>query len=380
MTDQEIALTKVRRAIETIRAGKMVIMVDEEDRENEGDLVMAAELCGPDEVNFMARDARGLICLTLEPEMVDRLSLPMMGDSTKKEPEQGTAFTVSIEARTGVTTGISAADRARTIQVAVANDSKPEDIVVPGHVFPLRARSGGVLVRAGHTEGSVDLAKMAGLKGAGVICEIMNDDGSMARMPDLIEFSKKHDIPIVAIADMITYRLLSETFVEETRTTDIRTPYGTFPAVVFKSLVDGSRHVAICKGSDFEEELVDVRVHNQRPLVDSLGDAESGGRYRMDYGLRMLSEVDRGVLVYLTHSNPLDRLDEELDILSVREPLSPPAIPADRIYFERMVGTGARILRALGVKKMRIHSTNKRAFVGLSGYGLEVVESQMMKY
>ena len=214
ISEQERVVARVQAAIKAIQNKGMVIMVDDEDRENEGDLVLAAELCTAEHVNFMAKEARGLICLTLETGLVDRLELPMMGDSSKKLPSQGTAFTVSIEARDGVTTGISAADRAKTIQVAIADETKPEDIVVPGHIFPLKARAGGVLERAGHTEGSVDLARMAGFKGAGVICEIMNDDGSMARMPDLEVFAEKHAIPIVAIADLIHYRLLNDSFVK----------------------------------------------------------------------------------------------------------------------------------------------------------------------
>ena len=216
-SDQERMLSRIQEAIDAIKNGGMVIMVDDEDRENEGDLVLAADAVTPEHINFMAKYARGLICLTLEPDLVDRLKLPMMEDSTKRLPSQGTAFTVSIEARDGVTTGISAADRAHTVKVAVDPNAKPEDIVVPGHIFPLKARPGGVLERAGHTEGSVDLAKLAGFTGGGVICEIMNDDGSMARMPDLETFAKEHNIPIVAIADLIQYRLLKESMVEEVK-------------------------------------------------------------------------------------------------------------------------------------------------------------------
>ena len=258
MKEMEKVVASVEAAISAIKNGKMVIMVDDEDRENEGDLVFAADCVNSEHINFMAKEARGLICLTLEPKLVNKLKLPMMEDTTKKDPTQSTAFTVSIEARRGVTTGISAADRAHTIKVAIDKSTMPEDIVVPGHIFPLKAREGGVLERAGHTEGSVDIAKLAGLSGAGVICEIMNDDGTMARMNDLEVFAKKHDLQIVAIADLIQYRLMRESMVKVVSEGDINTDFGTFKAKVFRSLVDRSEHLALIKGDDFENQLVDV--------------------------------------------------------------------------------------------------------------------------
>lgn len=379
--DHEQILRRIHKAIETIKAGGMVIMVDDEDRENEGDLVAAAECITSEQINFLAKEARGLICLTLDPEYVDRLKLPMMGDSTKSLPSQGTAFTVSIEAREGVTTGISAADRAHTVQVAIRDDASPEDIVVPGHIFPLRARAGGVLERAGHTEGSVDLSKLAGLKGAAVICEIMNDDGTMARMPDLETFSAKHQIPIVAIADLIHYRLLKDSMVEEVFRGPIKSKNGVFEAVLFRNLVDHSEHLALVKGDsrEFEDQVIDVRVHSQRPLTDVLGHLKGSG-FRLAYALELLEKVDRGVFLYLTRQR--SSLVEELVAMSADlEEQSPKNAPQSvhRGMDVRLHGMGAQILRALGVKRMRIHTTSPVSLKGLSGFGLEIVDTHLMK-
>ncbi|SMF69765.1 GTP cyclohydrolase II /3,4-dihydroxy-2-butanone 4-phosphate synthase [Pseudobacteriovorax antillogorgiicola] len=374
-------LNRVGEAIEAIRNGRMVIMVDDEDRENEGDLVLAAECVTPEQINFLAKYARGLICLTLEPELVDALKLPMMEDSTKRLPTQGTAFTVSIEARDGVTTGISAADRAHTIQVAIANGAKPEDIVVPGHIFPLKARPGGVLERAGHTEGSVDIAKMAGYKGAGVICEIMNDDGTMARMSDLETFAKEHNIPIIAIADLIQYRLLKETMVEEVERQEILTDAGPFTGVLFRNLVDRSEHLAILKGDGFENHVVDVRVHGQKNLCDAIGSRDAGSGKRLAYGLDMLKQVDRGILIYLTRSEQsLVPEFEELISDFQKKPKESKANKKAPGVDVRLHGTGAQILRSLGVSKMRIHTTSPMALKGLSGFGLEIVETNVFSY
>lgn len=378
--EQERMLAKVSEAVDKIRNGGMVIMVDDEDRENEGDLVLAAETVTPEQINFLARYARGLICLTLEPQLVDNLKLPMMEDSTKREPSQGTAFTVSIEARHGVTTGISAADRAHTIKVSIADGAMPDDIVVPGHIFPLKARPGGVLERAGHTEGSVDIAKLAGFKGAGVICEIMNDDGSMARMADLEVFAKIHDIPIVAIADLIQYRLLKETMVEEICRKEILTDAGPFTSVLFRNTVDDSEHLAIIKGDGFEDSIVDVRVHGQKQLADSLGSRTEGVGKRLAYGLKMLNDVDKGVFVYLTRPN--QSISSEFDELVadyLQQPKAKPAIKVQGIDV-RIHGTGAQIIRSLGITKMRIHTTSPLALKGLSGFGLEIVETNVFSY
>lgn len=381
-SNPENVLPRVHRAIETLRKGGMVIMVDDEDRENEGDLVLAAEHATPQVINFMAKEARGLICLTLEPAIVDRLKLPMMEDTTKTLPDQRTAFTVSIEARDGVTTGISAADRSHTIKVAIAPNTMPNDIVVPGHIFPLKARPGGVLERAGHTEGSVDLARMAGLSGAGVICEIMNDDGTMARMGDLEAFSRKHDIPMVAIADLISYRLQRESLVEIAAQYPVQTSAGVFEGILFRNIVDKTTHFALIKGRDFADKVVDVRVHSQRPLVDVFADGLNGGRFRIEAGLQMLANADAGVLLYLT--NPIDltsQLQRDLAALhddAERKTASDSAAAMPPMDL-RLHGTGAQILRALGVHKMRLHTTSVRPLKGLSGFGIEITDTCILQ-
>jgi 3,4-dihydroxy 2-butanone 4-phosphate synthase/GTP cyclohydrolase II len=356
----------------------MVIMVDDEDRENEGDLVFAASAVCPEKINFMTKEARGLVCLALDQAGTDRLKLPMMEDAGRQGGHKSTAFTVSIEARHGVTTGISAADRAQTIRVACDANSKPEDIVVPGHIFPLRARPGGVLERAGHTEGSVDLARLAGLPPAAVICEIMNDDGSMARLGDLQAFGARHDIPIVTIADLITFRLMKESLIEKIADKPVSTAHGTFRGVMFRSLVDGLQHLALVKGSDEAFEpgtVVDVRVHRQRQLLDVLSHPEKDGRCRIEYGLKMLRDSDAGVMLYLTRDD--DNLLEEFATWSQtqteRNAVSKrPWVEMD----ERSLGIGAQILRALGVHRMRVHMSQPNPLKGLVGFDLEVVDTQ----
>ena len=385
MTDQEAAISNVLRAIETVKAGGMVIMVDDEDRENEGDLVFAASHVTPEKINFMTKEARGLICLSLEQIDIDRLQLPMMEDAFKKGNGRSTAFTVSIEARTGVTTGISAHDRSRTIEVAVDDRSTAEDIVVPGHIFPLKARSGGVLERAGHTEGSVDLARLAGCKAAGVICEIMNSDGTMARFADLEKFSSHHDIPIVTIADLVTFRLFKESLIEELGQGDIATTTGIFKGSLFRNKVDGLTHFALLKGECFEDQIVDVRVHRQRPLVDVFGHGQADSKIRVEHGLRMLRDSTHGVFLYLCQSDPQGGLEDEVRELcsltsdnpsdklgrSVRSPSPRNGQTMD----SRMLGVGAQILRHLGVRKMRVHMSNPAPLKGLVGFDLEVVET-----
>ncbi len=371
--DQEKLVARVHTAIEVIKKGGMVIMVDDEDRENEGDLVLAAECVTAQHINFMAKEARGLICLTLDAPLVDRLKLPMMADTTKRLPYQGTAFTVSIEAREGVSTGISAADRAHTIKVAIDPASTPEDIVVPGHIFPLKARSGGVLERAGHTEGSVDLARMAGLGAAGVICEIMNDDGTMARMQDLEAFAARHEIPIVAIADLIQYRLMHESMVEELRREKVRTSHGLIDAVLFRSTVDGLEHFALVKGENFASNLVDVRVHTQQPLLDVFADRFEGSGHRLQRGLDLLKEKERAVFVYLNH--PETSWFEEMKSLSTDTQTHTDNFATPKRMDLRLHGTGAQIIRQLGVERMRVHSSSPMLLKGLSGFGLEIVEN-----
>lgn len=372
MTD-EYRIESIRRvevAMERMRLGGMVIMTDDENRENEGDLVCSAEKITPESVNFMAKEARGLICLTMTSKMLDKLALPMMEDSTKRLPDRSTAFTVSIEARTGVTTGISAHDRARTIQVAIHDTVTPEEIVVPGHIFPLKAKDGGVLQRAGHTEGSVDLAQLAGLKPAGVICEVMNDDGTMARLPDLLKFSEKHDIPIVTIEDIIAYRLKTESLIELDGPNKVLTDHGVFDGYIVRSQTDNLQHFVLVKGENFADKCVDVRVHNQRPIVDVFSNSKNGGRKRIDAGLQMLQDKDAAVLIYLTRPETMHDLTMGLEDMKVDKGSNKlRGAPMDL----RQIGTGAQILRALGVKKMKIHTSSTRPIKGINGFGLEIV-------
>jgi 3,4-dihydroxy 2-butanone 4-phosphate synthase / GTP cyclohydrolase II len=382
--EQQRSISNVLLAIETIRQGGVIIMTDDEDRENEGDLIAAAELITPEKINFMAKDARGLICLALSPERVNRLQLPMMEDSARNSGGRSTAFTFSIEASSGVTTGISAADRAHTILVASADDVRPQDIEVPGHIFPLRSRKGGVLERAGHTEGSVDLCRLAGLREAAVICEIMNDDGTMARADDLLQVAKTHDLPMVTIADLVNFRLLRETLVETLLKTRIQTRHGEFEASVFRSALDQTLHLAIHKGTDFAENVVDVRVHTQRPLADVFGGRPGSGRTRLDYGLDMLNKNSHGVCIYLCRQNPFDMVGDELIELvpedlkeEIREQVS--GLARSGSIDQRHIGTGAQILRSLGVQKMRVHATNPAPLRGLSGFDLEIVDQIEIK-
>ena len=377
-TDQDKVIARVRIAIEAIKNNQMVIMVDDEDRENEGDLVMAAACVTPQHINFMAKEARGLICLPLDPEYIDRLKLPIMSDSTRSTPSKETAFTFSIEAREGVSTGISAADRAHTVLVAIADGCTPDDIVVPGHIFPLKARKGGVLERAGHTEGSVDIAKFAGFKGAAVICEIMNDDGTMARMPDLEVFSAKHNMPIVAIADLIQYRLLHESMVEEVHRETIQTSNGPAEAVVFRSNVDQLEHLALITGvSSFESQLVDVRVHTQSALLDAFGDRKSGSGYRFQTGLDLLNKGSPAAFIYLNQPQH-SWIEDVKQLASDAKPSKDKVAQSTRPQDLRLHGIGAQIIRALGIQKMRVHTSSPLILKGLSGFGLEVIETNII--
>jgi 3,4-dihydroxy 2-butanone 4-phosphate synthase/GTP cyclohydrolase II len=381
MTSQEVTINRVVKAIEAIKNGGMVIMVDDEDRENEGDLVFAANHVCPEKINFMTKEARGLICLSLDHGIIDRLKLPMMEDSTKLTSAKTTAFTVSIEAREGVTTGISAADRAHTIRVAVDPKTTPDDIVVPGHIFPLKARSGGVLQRAGHTEGSIDLVRMAGFSPAAVICEIMNDDGTMARMPDLEAFSKKHSIPIVTIADLVNFRLFRESQIDVLGSQMIETGHGIFKGLLFKSKIDDLIHFALINEGDFENEIVDVRVHRQRTLVDVFSHPETGGRYRVEHGLKMLKESKAAVFLYLmVPDGQKDHVDEFESLAKIPHDKKKKSASVNWAEKDqRMLGVGAQILRHLGVRKMRVHMSNPSPLKGLHGFELEVVDTIEMK-
>jgi 3,4-dihydroxy 2-butanone 4-phosphate synthase/GTP cyclohydrolase II len=363
-------LAKVAKAIEAIRKGQMVILVDDEDRENEGDLVLAAEKVTPEAINFMAVHARGLICVALEEPIVERLQLPMMVQ--KNSAPLGTAFTVSIEARHGVTTGISAADRARTIKVAIDPATKPNDLVSPGHVFPLRARPGGVLQRTGQTEGSVDLARLAGLCPAGVICEIMNDDGTMARMPDLEKFAQKHDLLIVAVADLIQYRLQTESLVARVRELDVHldgSPSGRpWRATAYEVAVEQRQFLALSFGDlTADGEPVLTRVHAGSTFSDVFGSTpfEGGGNLRAS--IATIEREGRGVILYLPPRGDVVRdLDDYARAYAPKTGSMPPEPPL------REFGLGAQCLLDLGLREIRLLTNNPRKIAGLHGYGLEV--------
>ena len=368
-------LDHVEACIAAVRDGRMIVLVDDEDRENEGDLVIAAQHCRPEDVNFMCRYGRGLICVALAPERVEALRLPMMVE--RGQDDMGTAFTISIEAREGVTTGISAADRARTIQVAADPACGPDDLVQPGHVFPLRAQPGGVLVRSGHTEGAVDLARMAGLWPAGVICEIMRDDGEMARMPDLTAFARTHELPILTIADLIRYRLERESLVEPVDTVPFSSarlgisPEAGWTMRSYRSTLDPVMYyVALVKGDVAAAEgPVLVRAQRARLLGDVFGPDDDDSGTRLVRAVRAIEAAGRGVLLYVIGAEP-EAFDGRLQ---------PPAEPAAGVPPRptesgfRSFGLGAQVLRALGLTRIEVMTDNPRKIVGVSGYGIDVV-------
>jgi 3,4-dihydroxy 2-butanone 4-phosphate synthase/GTP cyclohydrolase II len=368
-------LSRVQAAIEATRQGKMVILVDDEDRENEGDLCMAADKVTADDISFMAIHGRGLICLTLTEQQVDRLELPMMQLPDRPGPPLGTAFTVSIEARLGVTTGISAADRAHTIRVASNPNASPEDVVVPGHVLPLKARRGGVLVRAGQTEGSVDLARMAGLGPAGVICEIMKDDGTMARMPDLEIFAKRHGLIVLSIADLIRYRLQMERLVRrlasETIVLDRTGKPWTFH--VYEDIIHGIQFLALVHGSWDSSANVLCRMHAGSTVADTFASTKSEGRRNLYEAVEAIEQAGSGVIVYLPpHGNLLEELSAIVGQPQGTTEQKPRPNAAGTL---RDYGLGAQVLRDLGVRKLRLLTNNPKKIAGIVGYGLEVVES-----
>jgi len=369
-------LLSIEQAINDIRQGKMVILVDDEDRENEGDLCMAAEKVTAEAVNFMATYGRGLICLSLTPEKVDALDLPLMVDHNTSPFETG--FTVSIEARCGVTTGISAADRATTILTAVRDGAKSTDLVRPGHIFPLRARKGGVMVRTGQTEGSVDLARLAGLRPSGVICEIMDDDGTMARMPSLKKFSQKHGIGIVTIADLVEYRMRKESFVRRAAETRIPTAVaGEFRIVVYENDVDNLTHVALIKGDVDPEKPVLVRVHSECLTGDVFGSLRCDCGDQLHRAMEKVDQEGSGVILYLRQEGRGIGLVNKIKAYALQEQGLDTVEANEELGFKsdmRNYGIGAQILVDLGVRQMRLMTNNPKKMVGLEGYGLSIVE------
>ncbi len=364
---------RVNDAIADIRAGKMVILVDDEDRENEGDLCLAAEFVTAEAINFMATHGRGLICVALTEEQITRLDLPMMQSPGRSGPPLGTAFTVSVEARHGVTTGISAHDRAYTTRLVASAVCRPEDLVTPGHVFPLKARTGGVLVRTGQTEGSVDLARLAGLTPAGVICEIMNDDGSMARMHDLETFAKKHSLRILTVADLIQYRLQTERLVrrvaeKKLKLDETQTEWASY---VYESATDGRQFLALVKGEISGEEPTLVRMHSGSLVGDLFSSTQREGGRNLREAIARIEQEGSGIVVYLpTRAAVADDLGAHAS-QNTQLPAAPPATD----HPLREFGLGAQVLSDLGVKKLRLLTNSPRKIAGLRGFGLEVVES-----
>jgi 3,4-dihydroxy 2-butanone 4-phosphate synthase/GTP cyclohydrolase II len=368
-------IRKVNDAIEEMKRGNFVILVDDESRENEGDLVMAAERVTPDAVNFMLKNARGLFCVPLPPERIRELQLEMMVDNNTER--HGTAFTVSVDARYNTATGISAHDRAQTVKSLIDQNTKPDDLLRPGHVFPLRAAPGGVLKRVGQTEGSTDLARLAGLYPAAVICEIMNDDGTMARMPDLEKFSKRHGIMIVSVADIVHFRMVHDQIIRRVDTAELPTIFGDFRIISYDSEITAEDHVALVKGDIQPDKSVLVRMHSECLTGDVLGSLRCDCRAQLHYALEMIAHEGVGVLVYLRQEGRgiglKDKIrayhlqDRGLDTVDANIRLG---LPIDK----RDYGVGAQILRDLGVRKIRLLTNNPKKMVGLEGYGLEIVE------
>ena len=369
-------ISAIEKALEDICQGKMVILVDDEDRENEGDLTMAAEKVTPEAINFMARYGRGLICLSLTDERLNELRLPMMVSENTSRFQ--TAFTVSIDAHKGVTTGISAADRATTILTAIDDQFQPDDLVSPGHIFPLRARKGGVLVRTGQTEGSVDLARLAGLKPAAVICEIMNDDGTMARMPDLQIVAEKHNLKIVTIADLIKYRLSKESLVRRIATAKLPTKYGgLFTAIAYENDVDLYHHIALVKGEMGSDDKVLVRVHSQCLTGDVFGSKRCDCEEQLHSAMAMVEKEGKGVIVYMRQEGRGIGLVNKLKAYCLQDMGKDTVEANEALGFKadmRDYGIGAQILVDLGLHKIRLLTNNPRKIKGLEGYGIEVVE------
>ncbi|MFI5117346.1 MAG: 3,4-dihydroxy-2-butanone-4-phosphate synthase [Terriglobales bacterium] len=366
----------VETALEDIRAGRMVVVIDDEDRENEGDLTMAAEKITPEAINFMAKYGRGLVCLAMTEERLDYLRLGQM--SAENTSSFGTAFTESIDAKDGVTTGISAYDRSRTIQVAIDPATRPNDLARPGHVFPLRARKGGVLVRAGQTEASVDLARLAGLVPAGVICEVMSEDGTMARVPELTEFCRRHDMKMLTVAELIRYRMGHERYVRRLAEAVVPTAYGEFRMIAYESEITGNSHIAMVKG-DVEnagDEPVLVRMHSHCLVGDVFGAKWCGCRDVIDAAMRRIAEEGRGALIYLHSASKgysVQRLGDRMTIQFHHEQQLA-TLPESQRRTQREIGIGAQILSDLNLKRIRLLTNHPRKVAGLEGFGIEIVE------
>jgi 3,4-dihydroxy 2-butanone 4-phosphate synthase/GTP cyclohydrolase II len=373
--ENKSAFATIEEAIEDIRQGKFVVVVDAADRENEGDLTIAAQFATPEAVNFMTKEARGLICLCLSEDRCDGLGLRQMTD--RNETPYGTAFTVSVEAREGVTTGISAPDRSRTIQVAIDPAAKPDDLVQPGHVFPLRARDGGVLVRAGQTEAAVDLARLAGLIPAGVVCEIMNEDGTMARIPDLIPYCERHHLKLVTVADLIEYRRRHERMVERVTTVSMPTAYGDFSAVAFREKLSGKHHVALVKGDVDGAENVLVRVHSECLTGDVFHSLRCDCGEQLEQALRQIASEELGVLLYMAQEGRGIGLLNKLRAYELQENGMDTVEANLELGFQpdmRDYGIGNQILAELGLTTIRILTNNPKKITGIEGFGLDVVE------
>ncbi len=369
-----MALATIETALEDFRAGKIIIVIDDEDRENEGDLTCAAELVTPEIINFMAREGRGLICLPMMEDRCDELDLPLQVSHRENSSGFGTAFTISIEAKEGVTTGISAADRAHTIRTAASPDCTARDLARPGHVFPLRARKGGVLIRPGQTEAGVDLARIAGLTPAAVICEVMNDDGTMARLPELTEFAAKHNLKIISVAQLVRYRLENEVLVRQLGSAVVPTKFGEFKAIAFENVLNHETHLALVLGEIKQDDATLVRVHTQSVLSDVFGSLRDDHGEQLQAAMRLIAEAGTGVILYLKQEMQglglVDQLQEYRETSSEKRILT----PQERMKRVRDYGTGAQILHELGIRKIRLLTNRPPRLQALVGFGLEIAE------